>query len=186
MMGTTEIHAGDFLIADPFLKDQSFSRSVVLLCESDENGALGFILNKPLPHKLGDLLLEMQGVEYPVLFGGPVRMDILHFLHCIPEKISGGYPVSDGIYWGGDFDTMLDLVKNGDANIQNLRLFLGQSGWAEDQLKSEIKESTWLIAPAHRPIVFSSQIESIWKESVQLMGKKYAEIVNYPIDPSLN
>ncbi len=185
-MNTTEIHAGDFLIAEPFLKDNSFSRSVVLLCESDKNGSLGFILNKSLPHKLGDLLPDMQGFEFPVLYGGPVRMDMLHFLHCVPDRIFGGIPVGNGIYWGGDFDTMLELIKNGEASLHNLRLFLGQSGWAENQLQSEIRENTWLITSAQRDIVFGTNIESIWKDSVRLMGKKYAEVVNYPIDPSLN
>ncbi|MFT4203260.1 MAG: YqgE/AlgH family protein [Chitinophagaceae bacterium] len=185
-MNTTQAHTGDFLIAEPFLKDNSFSRSVVLLCEADVNGALGFIINKSLPHRLCDLIVEMQGVEFPILYGGPVRMDLMHFLHSIPDKIFGGIAVGDGIYWGGNFDTMLHLIKTGEANTENLRLILGQSGWTENQLQSEIHENTWLSTKAKRRIVFGSDMENIWKESVRLMGKQYAEIINYPLDPSLN
>lgn len=185
-MSNTKVHSGDFLIADPFLKDSSFSRSVVLLCEADVDGALGFILNKQLPHLLGELVQEMEGYEFPVMYGGPVRMDTLHFLHAIPDVIPGGIAVSNGIYWGGDFPMMLDSIRNGIADIQNLRLFLGQSGWAENQLQSEISDNTWLCTSAKQNIVFNPNTTDIWKDAVKLMGKKYEEVINYPIDPSLN
>lgn len=185
-MPITEIHAGDFLIAEPFLKDHSFSRAVVLLCESDENGALGFILNKRLSYKLEELLPGMNGYDFPILYGGPVRVDILHFLHCLPDKISGSIPLRDEICWGGDFDLMLETIRNGEANFGNLRLFLGQSGWSNNQLQTEMQENTWLTVPAQKKITFNIRTETLWQEAVKLMGKRYAEIIHYPIDPSLN
>ncbi|PZP52694.1 MAG: hypothetical protein DI598_00275 [Pseudopedobacter saltans] len=185
-MDSIKIQAGDLLIADPFLKDSSFSRSVVLLCESDEGGSIGFILNKQLPHILGELVQEMEGYDFPVMYGGPVRMDTLHFLHSIPDLIPGGLSIANGVYWGGDFPMMLDSIKNGIANNQNLRLFLGQSGWSNNQLQNEINENTWLHTHAQQKIIFNSSTNDIWKEAVKLMGKKYQEVINYPIDPSLN
>lgn len=182
----TNIHAGDILIADPFLKDNSFSRSVVLMCESTQEGAVGFILNKPLPRILGELITEMRGYDFPVFYGGPVRMDTLHFVHNMPNRINDSLYVGHGIYWGGDFGAMLDTIREGTANLQNLRLFLGQSGWGENQLQGELQENTWLTIAAKKEIVFSPNTESTWKNAVRLLGKKYEEIVNYPIDPSFN
>ena len=91
---------GILLIADPFLKDQHFSRTVILLCEHQENGSLGFVINRQLEHKLEDLLRGAEGLDLPVYFGGPVQMDTLHFLHLYPDLIPGSKPLTDGIFLG--------------------------------------------------------------------------------------
>ena len=180
------VQVGDFLIADPFLKDNSFSRSVVLVCEKDNDGTLGFILNKKIPLSLHEIVENMEGYDFPVMYGGPVLMNTLHFVHNIPNIISNGTKIAKDLYWGGDFETMLETIREGKATTENLRLFLGQSGWEKDQLQAEIDEKSWLFTAATKEIVFNVNPSFIWQNAVKLLGKKYYELINYPLDPSLN
>ena len=105
--------AGILLIADPFLKDPNFKRSVIFLCEHQSEGSFGFLLNKTYEYSLKDLVNNADDLEIPVYFGGPVQTDTIHFLHQYPDLIEGGYPVTEGIYWGGDFERALELIRQG-------------------------------------------------------------------------
>lgn len=102
---------GKLLIAEPALTggDVSFNRSVVLLAEhNDEGGSVGFILNKPLEYYINDLISEIS-LPFQVYNGGPVEQDNLYFIHRVPELIENSIEISDGIYWGGDFEKIIDL-----------------------------------------------------------------------------
>ena len=98
--------AGVLLIADPFLKDPNFLRTVVLLCEHKEAGSFGFVLNKQIEQTLDELISDLEGHRLPVYYGGPVQMDTIHFLHQYPDLIPESVKVSDGIFWGGNFETV--------------------------------------------------------------------------------
>ena len=78
---------GILLIADPFLKDPNFLRTVVLLCEHEEQGSFGFVLNKQITQTLDELISDLNGHKLPVYYGGPVQMDTIHFLHQYPDLI---------------------------------------------------------------------------------------------------
>jgi putative transcriptional regulator len=106
-----QITAGEILIADPFLKDPNFLRTVVFICEHQDSGSFGFVLNKKFEQDLGELIADLEGNTFPVYYGGPVQLDTVHFLHQRPELISGGLEVTDGIYWGGDFGDVAELIK---------------------------------------------------------------------------
>src|SRR3954467_6092647 len=96
--------AGRLLISEPFMMDPNFKRSVILLTEYSEAGAMGFVLNHQSEYLLGDLLPDLPYSEMPVYIGGPVGEDTLHFIHRCNDKISGGIEIGDGIFWGGDFE----------------------------------------------------------------------------------
>jgi putative transcriptional regulator len=177
---------GILLIADPFLKDQHFSRTVILLCEHKENGSLGFVINRQLEHRLEDLLAGAKGLKIPIFFGGPVQMDTLHFLHMYPNLIPGSRQLSDGIYWGGDFEIALSLLQNGDIDPHLIRFYIGYSGWTGGQLDEELKGKSWLTAQARRKVVFHPQLDEIWKEAIRLLSSEYQLMANFPIDPQLN
>ena len=81
--------SGILLIADPFLKDPNFLRTVVLLCEHQTEGSFGFVLNRPIQNTLDELIPELEGHPIPVFDGGPVQKDSLHFLHQLPDEIPG-------------------------------------------------------------------------------------------------
>jgi putative transcriptional regulator len=178
--------AGALLIADPFLKDPHFMRSVVFLCESREEGAFGFVLNKRLDITLGDIVPELVSCKLPVFYGGPVQKDTLHFLHSYPNQVTGGIEVADNVYWGGDFEALTELIKNNEADAAQIRFYLGYSGWGEGQLQSEMGTHSWLTVKARKKLVFYHDHEKIWKEALRELGGDYEQLINYPIDPQLN
>src|SRR6266576_939653 len=98
---------GTLLIANPFLKDPNFMRTVIFLCEHQEEGTFGFVLNKKFSKTLDELLPDMEEFKIPVYVGGPVQMETLHFLHQYPDL--GGEEVLKGVYWGGNFETLLPM-----------------------------------------------------------------------------
>lgn len=176
---------GILLIAEPFLKDPNFMRTVVFLCDHQAEGSFGFVLNKSFGHNLSELMNDMDDLNIPVYYGGPVQMDTIHFLHTIPE-LEGSIEVMKGIFWGGDFEKMIGLLKEGSIDESRVRLFLGYSGWSEGQLADELKEKSWLTSQASRKIVFHRHVDEIWKDALKEMGGEYELMVNYPIDPQLN
>src|SRR6185436_15532070 len=131
--------SGILLISDPFLKDPNFMRTVVFLCEHQEQGSFGFVLNKNYEHSLDELVPDLAGLNLPVHYGGPVQMDTLHFLHQYPDKIPGGFEVIDGVYWGGEFETAVELLRNKEIDPNKIRFYIGYSGWSEGQLSDELK-----------------------------------------------
>jgi putative transcriptional regulator len=177
---------GILLIADPFLKDPNFQRTVVFLCEHQEEGSFGFVLNKNYDHGLAELVSGLDDLKIPVFYGGPVQMDTIHFLHQYPEKISGGYEIVDGVFWGGDFETTISLIRSGEININKIRFFIGYSGWASGQLADELKEKSWLTVQANRRLVFHKKTDEVWKDALRLLGGDYEMMINFPTDPQLN
>ena len=177
---------GILLIADPFLKDPNFMRTVVFLCEHQDEGSFGFVLNRNYDYTLDELVNGLDDLKLPVFYGGPVQMDTIHFLHQYPEKIPGGYEISEGVFWGGDFDIAIQMIRNGEVNLQRIRFYIGYSGWGTGQLNDELKEKSWLTVKANRKIIFHKETEEIWKESLKLLGGDYEMMINFPIDPQLN
>lgn len=178
--------AGILLIADPFLKDPNFLRTVVLLCEHQEQGSLGFVLNKQIEQTLDELITDMEGHKLPVYYGGPVQMNTIHFLHQYPDLIPESVKVNNDIYWGGNFESVTALIKNKSIDLNKIKFFIGYSGWSNDQLHGELKEKSWLTVSANRKLVFNTNDDEIWKGSLQLLGGEYEMMINFPIDPQLN
>lgn len=177
---------GILLIADPFLKDPNFMRTVVFLCDHQEEGSMGFVINKQIEQTLDELMDGFDGFPVPVYYGGPVQMDTIHFLHQYPDRISGGMEVMENVFWGGDFEALASMVKQGEVDFNKVRFFIGYSGWSEGQLDGELKEKSWLTVSATRNILFHEQAEEIWKDSLKHLGGEYEMMINFPIDPSLN
>ena len=178
--------AGILLIADPFLKDPNFMRSVVFLCEHQDEGSFGFVLNKNYEYNLNELVNGLDDLEIPVYYGGPVQMDTIHFLHQYPDKISGGYEIVDGVFWGGDFEKAITLIRDGQINTNKIRFYIGYSGWSGGQLADELKEKSWLSVKASRNLIFHKKPEEIWKDALRHLGGDYEMMVNFPTDPQLN
>ncbi|MGZ5220537.1 MAG: YqgE/AlgH family protein [Chitinophagaceae bacterium] len=177
---------GILLIADPFLKDPNFLRTVVFLCEHREEGSFGFVLNRKYENTLDELIPEVEGFKLPVFYGGPVQMDTIHFLHQYPVDIPGGEEVMKGIYWGGDFTKAVEMIKNGEMYFKKIRFYIGYSGWANGQLDTELKEKSWLTVKANRKLIFQTSAEEIWKESLRHLGGDYEMMIHFPTDPQLN
>lgn len=175
---------GTLLIANPFLKDPNFARTVVFLCEHTSEGSFGFVLNKRFPKNLVELDPEFNIQQMPVFQGGPVQRDALHFLHQYPQLINGGEEVLENVYWGDNYES---LLMNADVfDLKKIRFFIGYSGWSEGQLDNELKEESWLTVTATRKLIFETEPENIWKESLKHLGGDYKMMINFPTDPQLN
>lgn len=177
---------GVLLIADPFLKDPNFLRTVVFLCEHKVEGSFGFVLNRQYSNTLDELIPELEGHRLPVFYGGPVQQDTIHFLHQYPDIIPGGMEVVKGVFWGGDFDSVVELLKSNSINTDKIRFFIGYSGWSEGQLEGELKEKSWLTVKATRKLIFHEKHDEIWKDALKQLGGDYEMMINFPIDPQLN
>jgi len=177
---------GILLIADPFLKDPNFARTVVLLCEHEEKGSFGFVINKLFDQTLSDLVPEVLLGNIPVYYGGPVQMDTVHFVHREPALISGGQEILPGIFWGGKFDEVVAAINNGSLAPDRVKFFIGYSGWTEGQLEGEVKEKSWILSQTEAALIFERQEQQIWQQSLKNLGSTFAMMANYPIDPSLN
>ncbi len=176
---------GCCLISDPFLPDPNFERTVVLLCEHNEDGSFGFILNKPSILNFADVMDNADGFNSLLYVGGPVQQDTLHFIHKIPGL--GGDKITEGIYWGGDFDQVMQMINNGTIDQSDFRFFLGYSGWSQGQLDEEIKENSWIVyQQPDIANIFDMESDILWKNILKGMGGKFRMFANYPIDPRLN
>lgn len=178
---------GDLLISEPFLPDPNFQRTVVLICEHGEDGSFGFVLNKPSLLKGSDVLDEATNFENTLYLGGPVQQDTLHFVHRQIPGLEGGAEIAKGVQWGGSFEQLLGLMEAGKLDPQDLKFFLGYSGWSEGQLEEELAQNTWIIyKSATAADIFDTQPDVLWRECLKKMGGKYKILSNYPTDPRLN
>jgi len=178
---------GDLLISEPYLPDPNFDRTVVLICENDENGTIGFVLNKKAHVSLTDVMDDLSGTQADLFVGGPVQQDTLHFIHRSDELKDQANQVIEGLYWGGDYDKLASLINTHKLNNDDIRFFVGYSGWSEGQLLSELQEKSWIVFQNPSPeLIFDTDAEGLWQAVLKKMGGKFKLISNYPTDPRLN
>ncbi len=177
---------GKLLISEPFLPDSFFNRTLIYLTEHTEKGSVGFILNKSINIKVDDALEGFSGWEEKLTMGGPVAPDTLHYIHTLGDLINDSVWISENIYWGGSIDVLKDLIKTGKADRNQVRFFLGYSGWGEGQLERELKENSWLIGNVAEKAVMSYRTEDTWKMVLRNMNKKYSIWADFPDSPEMN
>lgn len=178
---------GDLLISEPFLPDPNFERTVVLLCDHNEEGSFGFVLNKVSEIQIPDVLDDTSSLPADLFVGGPVEQNTVHFIHRAPKLVLDATEVAKGIYWGGDFDQVLATAALGQLLLEDFRFFLGYSGWGEGQLEKELTQDSWLIFRGVKPShVFDVDPVGLWKTVLEEMGGQYKMFANYPVDPKLN
>lgn len=183
---TFEPQKGRLLISEPFLPDPNFERTVILLCEHNEQGSFGFVLNKPSLLRMSDVLQETGSYSEVLYVGGPVQQDTLHFIHR-STQLEGGIEIAKGIFWGGNFEAVSIMLKQGNDMENDFRFFLGYSGWGAGQLQSELEQNSWIVSDnVTAEQIFDTEPEVLWKEVLKKMGGKYKMFSNYPIDPRLN
>lgn len=178
---------GMLLVAEPsIIGDVSFNRSVVLLAEHSESGSIGFILNKVLDFTLKDLIPELNR-SFKIYNGGPVEQDNLYFIHKIPELIPESIEISNGIYWGGNFEAVKELILKGLITEKQIRFFLGYSGWDAEQLQEELASNSWIVTPQKdAKDIIERPYRSFWKDKMVELGGNYMLWANAPENPSYN
>lgn len=168
------------------MEDDNFQRSVILLVEHGPQGSMGFILNRQLKYVLADIIEDLPGQHTPVFLGGPVDPNSLHYVHRLGHLIPESREVMDGLYWGGDFDTVRKLIVSKSVQEEDILFFVGYSGWGPGQLQNELRRKSWIIAPENTEFVFQEDHQHLWQSLLRSMGTKYQIISNYPTDPMLN
>lgn len=177
---------GRLLISEPFLPDPNFERTIVLLCEHNNDGSFGFILNKPSEVKLGDVMQELKAYDVPLYVGGPVQQDTLHFIHTDAD-LEDSTPIVDGVYWGGNFESLLIKLETYQTKISEVKFFLGYSGWGTGQLNEELKADSWIVSDKlNAELLFDTNPGAMWQTVLKNMGGRFSMYSNYPVDPSLN
>ena len=177
---------GTLLISEPFLKDYYFRRSVILLAEHDDNGSFGLIINKRIEIKLREIIKDFPDFDANLYIGGPVKTDSLFVLHTLGNKIDNSSKIIQGLYWGGNIDTIKSMIEDKKITKEDIRFYIGYSGWDAQQLDRELKENSWVITKAKPKQLLFDAPEDMWKNMLKSMGREYASWVNYPLDPMMN
>lgn len=165
-----------FLVASPSLRDPSFSRAVIYLCEHSEQGALGFVINHPTTMTLQDVFIDMSisadqpKVQHQCVFaGGPVQCEQGFVIHRTPKLWDASVQVSEGI----TVTSSRDILKNmaGQETLLPDHMFLlGYAGWTPGQLEQELRENAWVLAPADADIIFDTPIHERWSQVLNRLG----------------
>ena len=174
---TLKPQKGRVLISEPFLLDNYFKRSIVLLTEHSSEGSVGFVLNKPVNIKINEIMSDFPEITAMISLGGPVQTNTLHYIHTMGDIIPNSINVVDNIYWGGEFDVVKRLLDSGNLNASNIRFFLGYSGWQSNQLNDELAENSWIIADIRSDEIMTPMNKHFWKKALNQMGKKYQKIL---------
>ena len=179
---------GSLLLSEPFMLDPNFERSVVLLCEHDPTeGSVGLILNQRSNLILSDIIPEITDDSFQLYIGGPVESNSLFFIHQAYDRILSGTLIKDNLYWGGDFEYLVELLKNKKIEPYEIKFFMGYAGWSSEQLNAEIKENSWAVHNSfNAELMFLRDGEDLWKQALISLGPKYAHVANFPRSPEWN
>ena len=177
---------GKILISEPFLPDTFFNRSIVYLTDHTAQGSVGFILNKKLDLKLNSAIEGFETWDENINMGGPVASDTLHYLHNQGDLIPKSVLVAGNIFWGGDIDSIKELIKTGKLKESQIRFFLGYSGWSAGQLERELNENSWVIATIKTDIIMNSRGDDTWKRVLRSFKNKYRMWADFPDSPEMN
>ncbi len=176
---------GQLLIAGPSLQDPNFWRTVVLIVEHSEAGALGLVLNRPSDAKVGDAvpeLAELVDADEDVLVGGPVGQSAVIVLADFEDPDEAAVIAFDnvGVLGGG---MPPEEMGNG---LRQARIFAGHSGWGPGQLDGELERGDWILEPAQYADAFTTDPTELWADVLSRKGGSYALIARMPADPSMN
>ena len=177
---------GLILIAEPFLNDVYFKRSIVLLTEHNEEGSIGFVLNKPVNMQIEEVISDFPPFNCHISIGGPVNTNTVHYLHTLGELVPNSVHIQGNIFWGGDFETLKSLIRDGLVLENQIRFFLGYSGWTPHQLEDELTQNSWLVSNITPDTIMNPNTHEIWKKVLSDLGSKYKMWINSPENPSLN
>ena len=168
-----------FLIAMPGVADEAFAGSVIYVCEHNERGALGLVINKPIALTLGNLFEKVElSLPYdelaarPVFYGGPVQTERGFVLHEPLDAQGGHYNATLAVPGGLEMTTsrdVLEALSNG-AGPKRLLVTLGYSGWAAGQLEEEIGRNGWLTVEAEPDVIFDTPVEERYARALGLLG----------------
>jgi putative transcriptional regulator len=176
---------GQLLVAGPALLDPNFWRTVVLVIEHNEEGALGLVLNRPSETSVGEAVPELETLLDPnglLFIGGPVQPSAVIVLAEFEDATDAALVAFDDIGVLGTGPSAEELT----AGVRTGRAFLGHAGWGPGQLDGELERGDWILEPARRQDAFSEDPGGLWSEVLTRKGGSYALVARMPADPSMN
>lgn len=180
---------GSLLIANPVLPDPNFSRTVILLCDHDEQGSFGLVINRSTQLKAPDLFLNiniLKSYNEKIYLGGPVSQSMVFFLCRSPSAAGKLDEICSGVYLGSNLETLESLYSSLENPEQDIRFYLGYSGWSGGQLAEEMEQNSWLVQRANEQFIFLDSESLIWPKAVNSLGKKYQYLTKAPVNPQWN
>lgn len=177
---------GRVLISEPFMGDYYFGRSVVLLAEHNDEGSFGLIMNKQIDSSLNDIVKDFPEFDVPVYIGGPVQTDSLFFVHVLGDEIPNSSEIVKGLYWGGDIESVREMMLLHAIKPNQIRFYLGYSGWEAKQLEGELKRTSWLVSTATSHSLMHTHPDKMWDRFLRKMGADYDLWRRFPLDPHNN
>jgi len=173
MITPIESFKNHFLIAMPGMTDSRFTRSVTYLCEHNEDGAMGLVINQAADMSYKELFnhLELDHTyenDEPLVAGGPVQKERGFVLHSNDKSWETTLRVSDDISITGSKDILADIANNNGP--KNVLIALGYAGWRAGQLEMEITKNTWLTVPAEKEVIFDTPLQDRWASSAKQLG----------------
>lgn len=180
MSNSNDLTKGIILIAEPFMEDGQFKKAVVAICDhSRDEGTVGYILNKPTDLSISELISDFPETKSPVFYGGPVGNDTIHYIHRKGDVLDNSKLVTNGVYWGGDFDKLKFLMKTGVIQDDDIRFFIGYSGWSPGQLEGEMETGSWLIDEMDANYAFSYKPTEMWGQTMENKGNSFKIIADF-------
>lgn len=177
---------GKILISEPFLQDFYFRRSVVLLADHSEEGSFGIIMNKATESPVNYAIDDFPQIDAPLYLGGPVQTNSLFYIHRFGEKIEGSIIIKGQLAWGGDLDQVKQLILEGKLTANDIRFFVGYAGWSPSQLDEELSRNSWVVSGNVSEDLLDFDPKKMWGQSLQDVGGRFRDWVNFPLDPALN
>lgn len=181
---TPQTLAGHFLIAMPSLAEPPFSRSVAFLCQHDEDGAVGLLVNQLSEYRFGDVLAQMklecqdsELADAPVLIGGPVQQERGFVLHREHGHWESSFRVND--VWSITTSRDILIAMAAGEGPRHALLALGYSGWSAGQLEQELKDNSWLTVEASDRVIFDTPLEERWSAAAGLIGLDPLQLPGY-------
>ena len=176
--------AGQFLIAMPSLTEPPFSRGVAFICQHDEDGAVGLLINQLSEYRFGDVLAQMKLAcsdqdlaDAPVLIGGPVQQERGFVLHREHGHWESSYRINDDWSVTTSRDILVAMAAGEGPRLALMTL--GYSGWGAGQLEQELKDNTWLTAEGSERVVFHTPLEERWSAAAGLVGIDPLQLPGY-------
>jgi putative transcriptional regulator len=178
---------GALLLSDPFEADVHFTRSVVLICNHDENGTFGFVLNNYVHLPAEELNDELTSYKGRVSIGGPVDKTNLYYIHRFGNTVEDSEHIVDDLYFGGNFNQLIEQIKMHPLDETRARFFIGYSGWGEGQLEEELERNSWIVVNnIETTQMMNTTNNQFWKDIMTRQGMKFKLFADFPMNPENN
>lgn len=181
------MYKGKILISNyTLVNDLEFNKAVILIVKNDNEGTIGFILNKKSNYLLSDINSGSKELNIPIYKGGPVMIDTIHFIHKKTKLFQKSTKITNEIFWGNEFEKAVELIRDKKINPKEIKFFVGYSGWDETQLENEVDEKSWLVTETYSTKEIFGFEKLLWKNNLEKFGDYYKLWSNSPENPNYN